>query len=217
VTRNCDGLKVTSARRSIVSGPSRGSGWPLWARIALVALRSRGPSRADVPLITLRSRRTDRADLAPIASWPWRPLRTGLAPIPSGPRQSLGARSARWSSWTSWPRLALQIGQLLGQPPHPGFERIQTLRRRRLAGSAWFGGTHPLGLACQCSSFGRSLAWASCHSTLLHEMGRGVGSLRLARHLRASETPRPSRDYHSHRAVGFVRHDLCDRHRRPSD
>ncbi len=41
VTRSYDGLKVTTARRSAVSGLSRGSGWLLWARIALVALRSR--------------------------------------------------------------------------------------------------------------------------------------------------------------------------------
>ena|GEM_PF-1066882 len=169
-----------------------GAGWSLWSRITL---------------LTLRSGRTDWADVAPIASEPRRSLGAGIALVASGPRRPLGARSARRSCWASRPGLALQIGQLLGQPAHSGFDRIQALRRRRLAGSAWFGGAHPLGLACRCSSLGRSLAWASCHSSLLRERGCGGRTLRLARQRRASETQRPSGDHHPHRAVGFARHD----------
>ena len=211
-----------SARRSVVSGLGGGSGWPSWAGIALIALRSRGPWVTDVPLLapgagwslwsrvtllTLRSGRTDWADVAPLASEPWRSLGSGLAPLAPGPWRTLGARSARRSHWASRPGLALQIGQLPGQPAHSGFDRIQALRRRRLAGSAWFGGARPLGLACRCSSLGRSLAWNSCHSSLLRKRGCGGRMLRLAHQLRASETQQPSGDHHPHRAVGFARHD----------
>jgi hypothetical protein len=68
-SRNCDGLKVTSARRSIVSGLSGGSGRSLWAWITL---------------LTLRSRRTGRTNRTPIASGAGGPVGSRVASLTFG-------------------------------------------------------------------------------------------------------------------------------------
>jgi hypothetical protein len=188
VTRSCDGLTATSAHRSVGSGLRGGSGLTLYVRITLLTFRSRGPRGAGVPLLASGSGWSLAAWIALLTLGARRTLEAGLALFPSGSRPTLGAWSARCSRRAFWPGLALHIGQLPGQLARSKLERVQALRRRRLAGSAWFGfgRTRPLGLPRRCSSLGRSRAWVSCHSSLLRERGRGIGTLRLTHRQRVS-------------------------------
>ena len=182
---DCDGLKIRSARRSVLSRLSGGSGRSLWAWVTLLPLRSRWTGRAPLapgPRDSLGSRLTS------LTLYAWWALETGLTPLTSRSRRTRGAWSARWSSRASWPRLALQICQLLGQCAHSGFKRVQAIRCRRLAGTAWFGGSPLLWSATRCCSFGCFLAWASCHRGLLRERGRRIHTLPCSHGLRA---PRP--------------------------
>jgi hypothetical protein len=211
-----DGATRMSSRRGTVYVLSGGRSRALGTRITLVALRTYGPTRTSVPLLAFGS---SRPLWSGVALLPLRPEWTGDARITFvalRARRSLGTRRPRWSFRTLRPRLPLHIGHVLGQLAQAGFDRVQAVRRRRLAGGAGFNSTHLLGFGLRGSAFCRALGRAFCHSSLLRERAFRIPALPLTHQVPAARKT-ALRGSSFPRAIEIARHDACTGHRHPSE